>query len=152
MTDSQFEKYTIELLKGIYDNIGNKPYDVISGFFQILYDESTNEWSVDLTSVVNETDYSLEIQSVVEGRIVMQLPDVFNNNSPYYSKYPKVQVFNSLSMNITSIVSCQFYKLNKTLVLDFKSVDAANLLLNDSLGLGFNNNLPFSFEIRLYKE
>lgn len=144
--DPQFESNVISLLKGIYDNIGSKPYDVISGFFQMQFDGS---WSINLTETINETGLSLLPGGIADGYVELYVLNAFAEGSPYLSR--SIQVFSSTSMHNANIISCNFLNDDPDFAIVYESLNAINGFIADSRGLGYEKELPFSFEIRLYK-
>ncbi len=143
--DPQFESNVISLLKGIYDNIGSKPYDVISGFF-ILTNDGVN-WDIDLIEAINETGLTLEKGAIADSYVELMLLNAFDEGSLYSNE--KIQVISSASMHPTDLVSCELIDDNPDLVLTYRSVNFNND--PDPRGLGAGKDFPFSFEIRLYK-
>ena len=143
--DPQFESNVISLLKGIYDNIGSKPYDIISGFFRPTFDTA---WDLDLTEVINETGLTLEKGAINNGYVELIILNAFDEGSPYSNT--QVQVINSSSMHPNNLVTCQIAHDDSNLVLVYQSI-ISDTLSSDTRGLGYNKDFPFSFEIRLYK-
>jgi hypothetical protein len=143
--DPQFESNVISLLKGIYDNIGSKPYDIISGFFRLSYDGVN--WDIELIEAINETGLILEKGAIADSFVELTLLNAFDEASPYSNE--KIQVISSASMHPTNLVSCELIDDSPDLVLTYRSVNLNGDL--DSRGLGAGKDFPFSFEIRLYK-
>lgn len=143
--DPQFESNVISLLKGIYDNIGSKPYDIISGFFRPTFDTA---WDLELTEVINETGLTLEKGAINDGYVELIVLNAFDEGSPYLNT--QVQVLNSDSMHPTNLVTCQLINDDPDFVLTYQSINSESLS-TDSRGLSYNKDFPFSFEIRLYK-
>jgi hypothetical protein len=144
--DPAFESNVISLLKGIYDNIGSKPYDIISGFFRPVSDGVN--WDIELIEAVNETGLILEKGAIEDGYVELIILNAFDEGSPYSNT--QVQVINSSSMHPTNLVTCQIINDDPDLVLQYQSINSDNLAA-DSRGLGYEKEYPFSFEIRLYK-
>jgi len=145
LVDPQFESNVISLLKGIYDNIGSKPYDIISGFFRLSYDGVN--WGIDLIEAINETGLILEKGAIEDSYVELIVLNAFNEGSPYSNE--KIQVISSASMHPTDLVSCEIIDDNPDIVLTYRSVNFNSD--PDPRGLGAGKDFPFSFEIRLYK-
>jgi hypothetical protein len=147
MTDPQFERYTIELLKGIYENIGSKPYDTISGFFTPQFDGA---WSLDISETINETGLSVVPGTVNDGFVELVVIHAFAETSPYSKK--TFQVFNGTSMHPSCVVACIPDPLStQNLILQYFSENASSAFTPDSRGIGQSKDIGFPFEIRLYK-
>jgi hypothetical protein len=144
--DPQFESTVISLLKGIYDNIGSKPYDVISGFFIPVFDVN---WDIELTEIINETGLSLIKGAISEGYIELYVNNAFVEGSPYSTT--QIQVISSASMHSSNIVSCNILEDDPDFAVVYQSLNGPNNFTTDSRGLGYEKQTPFYFEIRLYK-
>ena len=145
--DPQFESTVISLLKGIYDNIGSKHYDVISGFFRLIFDGVN--WDIELIEGVNETMLTVSKGGIADGYVELYLNNAFDEGSPYSNE--KIQVISSASMHPSNLVTCQIISDDPDIALQYQSVQADGLSA-DARGLGYEKDFPFSFEIRLYKK
>lgn len=111
MTDPQFERYTIELLKGIYDNIGTGlPYKSINVSFAQLEDNS-----VEYDELSNDSGYSFSIEGLSPGviEVITDKPNsrgiqVFVSPLTHPADYCSIEVvtaspyvFRLISMNVT---------------------------------------------------
>ena len=147
MTDSQFETYTIELLKGIYNNIGaGLPYKVISGTVKQSYDGGSGIYSAEYNEIINETTYSVDGQSLGAGQIRLRV-DGFD---PLVYAIRKVQLFSGPSLDPRFTLSAYtFYEDNPWIDLYFESMDSGTQLYG-GYGLGTLSSNAISFELRLY--
>ena len=148
MTDPQFERYTIELLKGIYENIGSGlPYKVITGKIRQFYDIDNDEYYVEYREVFNNTGYSSDAQSIIPGQVFIRIdgfdPNVYSLNDVQIFSGPSVDPRNTLAMYT-------FFEDNPWLDLYIESKNSATLASN-AYGLGeLLSNAFVSFELRLY--
>jgi hypothetical protein len=149
MTDPQFERYTIELLKGIYENIGSGlPYKVITGKIRQFYDIDNDAYYVQYYEVFNNTGYPSDAQSIIPGQVSIRIdgfdPSVYSLKNIQIFSGPSVDPRNTLAMYT-------FFEGEPWLDLYIESKNSATLV-SDAYGLG--ELLPdafVSFELRLYK-
>jgi len=148
MTDPQFERYTIELLKGIYENIGSGlPYKVITGKIRQVYDMDNDEYYVDYKEVFNNTGYSSDAQSIIPGEVFIRI-DGFDYN--VYS-LKNIQILSGPSVDSRNTLAMYtFFEGEPWLDLYIESRDSAT---SASSARGLGELLPgafVSFELRLY--
>jgi hypothetical protein len=122
----------------------SKPYDAISGFFTLTND---GVWDIALNDIINETGLTLDKGAISDGYVELILVNAFDEVSPYSRR--DVQVFSSISMHPSDVVSCQIVNDDPDLVLIYMSLTLDGN--PGARGLGFGKDFPFSFEIRLYK-
>lgn len=126
---------------------GLKSYDVISGFFTPQFDSVT--WSLSIEIITNETGLTVTGGSSGEGYVDLAVINAFAEGSPY--DYKAFQVINGISMHQSCMIACNPDASTPDLILNYFSANAPNTFNPDSRGLGYEQQIGFPFEIRLYK-
>lgn len=145
MADSQFEKYIIELLKGIYDNIGaGVPYKSIQGFFNQIDDGSL--YPIDYLEVYNDTGLTLTVQSLgLAGNASFVIPSI--DTAVYDDR--KINITLSSPLHPTCIFSSDLVSTNDPYENRILSINTLSSV-EDPRGFGSSTGNFVYFEIRFY--
>lgn len=145
MTDSQFEKYTIELLKGIYDNIGSGvPYKSIQGFF--TQEDDGSLYPITYTEVYNNTGLTLNIgSSGLVGNALFVIPTI--DTAIYDDR--KISITLSSPLHPTCIFSSDLVSVNDPYENRILSINALSGV-EDPRGFGSSTGNFVYFEMRFY--